>query len=632
MYLGGKTLAGIVAIGVVALFLLSAVFAAPVDARSPFANSAAKSTVASADHPSAAASHVTPAAGPTIKVVINTVYAATTTIPTKVNFTVTWTGATFNNTTATMGWNVSDTMTGVVCAAGSFTYVLTATPETSPATFNLTLSLKNFSTAQLNCPKIATDVDMLNVSASVTNATGVTVAASAVPAETSFVLPTTLTAAITSTIPTTTYFPLTVDVKITVTDAVISTTNLTVTWAVLNATGTGACAAGSFSYLVKNTTLLTETIAGTLYGANFTGVNLLSGCTEIFATSLNLTVTGVINGTGPFAAPTGNWATDLVVGSGSVYIIPTGVQVIVSTVLPIYTQLSTTVTPVDFTVQVASANITPANLSVWANITDHVTGALCGVVNLDSLVVASSTPIESFEWDMSTATVPSSAKLAVACPSILTSADLITIGAKVNGTGSWFKGTFAESDSTATGTTPVTSLVFTALTGQLGFATTSTEYTYNVSATFSGQYIGRVALTLLSPTGVVVFSANLFSPTYTSWYEPKAATYSYSLVVFAPYGNDTTSGVIALTAPIPIYYNTTTWHNSSSFAGLSPAVGGTILLVVGLIIGMIVAFLLGAAVFRKRETPPPQAWEGGKGTEETTGGAPPTEETTGKTS
>ena len=640
MYPAGKTLVGIVAVGVVALFLMGAVFVAPVDARSPFASSNAH-TAASADHASAAApaaaSHVTPSAAPTATITITTVFGTTTSVPAALSYKLAVTGASINNTTTTMAWNVTDTMTGVVCASESLTYLLTSTTVASPATFTTSLSLLNFSTAQLSCPAISTDVDMLNVTATVANTTGFMVTATA-NATTTFTLPSSIVTTIVSTVPAETVFPLALTVSVTVVDAVISTSNLTVTWVVLNATGTGVCAQGSFNYLVTNTTKLTEQFTADLSAANFTTPSpsyLAPGCSNIYLAPLALVVTGTINGTGPYSAPTGNWWTNSTTAS-SVFLVPTAVTVTVTTSLPVYTQLATTVTPIDFTVQVATANISTTTFTLWANITDFLTGKVCGTVNLDSLVVNTTGPFASFEWDLANGgspALPTPASLAVACPAILSSADLIVIGASANGAGSWYQGQLAEADSGATGTTPSTSLVFTALSGQLGFATTTTQYTYNLSATFSGQYIGRVALTIYSPSGTIIYTADLFSPKFTTWYQPKAGNYPYQMQVLAPYGNSTSVGVIALTAATPIYNNATTWHNSSSFGGLSPAVGGTILLVVGLIIGIIVALMLGAALFRRRETPPAQPWESTTsttGTGGTTGTTtPPTEESTG---
>jgi len=60
------------------------------------------------------------------------------------------------------------------------------------------------------------------------------------------------------------------------------------------------------------------------------------------------------------------------------------------------------------------------------------------------------------------------------------------------------------------------------------------------------------------------------------------------------------------------YVNTTNWHNASLLGGLSPGVASALLLVVGLIIGMIVALALGRMMWGGGKPASAQPWSGSK--------------------
>jgi hypothetical protein len=617
MYRAVQALAGIVAIGLVAVFLVGALFAAPVDARTVIApsNTSSLSGTASPAAVAVPAGHVTPlGSGPHIQ--LNSTFGGTTAIPyTTLKVYLAGTADNITNATTSIGWNVTDTSTGVQCTSGWFTYLIPPTDVQNVA-FTTTLSAANFSTAQLACNTINTDVDQFSIWA-VVNGTGSNVASQT----TTFTLGSSAAIVYNTAVPATSTLPQSISVKVTVVNGNISTANLTVSWTLWNTGETGACASGSFSYLVANsaTPTTTQTITGDLTAANFTGAYLNPGCSTIYSAPLALTFTAVMSGTDNF------WTNTTY--ANTIVIVPTAVSVTETSVLPTYTELPTVGAAVNFTIVVASGTISTNNLTLWANITDAISFAVCGSINLDSLVVNTSSNTASYSFALSTGTLPAESALATACPDILVDPVLIVVGATLNGTGAPYNAQVASSDSNATGTTASTSLVFILPTGSLNFAiVTTAPYTYNFTATFSGQYVGRVQLTVYSATVVngnhtVIFSANFVQTPYAVWYQPKAGTYPYTLAVLAPYANQTSSGVLALTSSTPVYTNTTTWHNTTAFGGLSPAVGGTILLLVGLIIGMLVVLLLGAAIFGGRSQTPPQAWESTTTTSTTTTGA-----------
>ena len=140
------------------------------------------------------------------------------------------------------------------------------------------------------------------------------------------------------------------------------------------------------------------------------------------------------------------------------------------------------------------------------------------------------------------------------------------------------------------------------------------------SATYTGQYVYIANVTVFSPvtSGLAIFYANLLktasgNPVGVVWTPASAGTYpvSYALVTIyglSIYKNSTLT--VQTVGGGHAYTNTTTWHNGTGVLGLSAAAGGTTLLLVGLIVGMIVAFLLGRAVTSRAPAQPAQAWSG----------------------
>ena len=63
-----------------------------------------------------------------------------------------------------------------------------------------------------------------------------------------------------------------------------------------------------------------------------------------------------------------------------------------------------------------------------------------------------------------------------------------------------------------------------------------------------------------------------------------------------------------ITAGTTVYVNSSSYHNDSLLKGYSASEIATLLLVVGLIIGMVVALLLGRMVWGGQESKPPTPW------------------------
>jgi hypothetical protein len=150
-----------------------------------------------------------------------------------------------------------------------------------------------------------------------------------------------------------------------------------------------------------------------------------------------------------------------------------------------------------------------------------------------------------------------------------------------------------------------------------------------ITAFYSGNFVTSANVTVVNQTSKAsVFTAGVFSPGngghagVADWTPGAAGLYTISLKVTTPYQapvfvNTTNVTVLGAAGPsgpgINIsYINTTNWHNSTgggaSWFGLSPGAGAAILLVIGLIIGMIVALALGRMMWGPTATAPVQTW------------------------
>lgn len=157
----------------------------------------------------------------------------------------------------------------------------------------------------------------------------------------------------------------------------------------------------------------------------------------------------------------------------------------------------------------------------------------------------------------------------------------------------------------------------------------------SVAITYSGSYVTGVTVQIYpgtTATGSAVFSQGMYAPgvgaqtvvAAAEWAVSTPGTYLAVINVSTPYSFtnfDTTLHVVSAGGGI-VYENSTQYSNTTGGGGgkiwgLSTQVGGTVLLVVGLIIGMIVAFMLGMMMWggAPKSTSPAQPWQS-KGTNE----------------
>jgi hypothetical protein len=138
------------------------------------------------------------------------------------------------------------------------------------------------------------------------------------------------------------------------------------------------------------------------------------------------------------------------------------------------------------------------------------------------------------------------------------------------------------------------------------------------SSTYTGQYILASNVTVFSSTKatLTIFYANMLktaggNPVSAVWAPASAGVYPVSFELTTIYGTTVYKNMsltVASAGGGVVYFNSTTWKNGTGILGLSAPVGGVILLLVGLIIGLIVAFLLGRAVWSRPPAEPAQPW------------------------
>ena len=144
-----------------------------------------------------------------------------------------------------------------------------------------------------------------------------------------------------------------------------------------------------------------------------------------------------------------------------------------------------------------------------------------------------------------------------------------------------------------------------------------------IAVFYSGDYVTSAVIKVFNQaSGGLSYTQGVFSPgngahaATATWVPGSAGLYTIDLIITASYltGSMTASitNVQVVAAPPAgsqiTYVNTTTWHNTSLFGGLSQGTASALLLVVGLVIGMIVALALGRMMWGSSKPASPQPW------------------------
>ncbi len=144
--------------------------------------------------------------------------------------------------------------------------------------------------------------------------------------------------------------------------------------------------------------------------------------------------------------------------------------------------------------------------------------------------------------------------------------------------------------------------------------------TGNISfvVTYTGDFIQGAELTVTNSLHQVVYLQAVYAVATgyrtvgapTPWLAASNGTYTATVNVTTPYGIYAFAETLnVLKAGNTIYVNQTSTTTSSKINGLDPAVWATLLLVIGLIIGLIVALALGRMMWGTPSQPSsPQPW------------------------
>ncbi|HEV2317387.1 MAG TPA: hypothetical protein VGV89_07430 [Thermoplasmata archaeon] len=151
----------------------------------------------------------------------------------------------------------------------------------------------------------------------------------------------------------------------------------------------------------------------------------------------------------------------------------------------------------------------------------------------------------------------------------------------------------------------------------------------NVTITtgYQGDFVTGANVTVTpAGGGQAVYTQGIFTPgpgghaSAVLWVPGLAGKYTITAQILTPYGSfsSTNTNVTILAASANSgsgisYVNSTTWHNASLLGGLSPGVASALLLVVGLVIGMIVALALGRMMWASGKPAGAQPWSASKG-------------------
>jgi len=271
-----------------------------------------------------------------------------------------------------------------------------------------------------------------------------------------------------------------------------------------------------------------------------------------------------------------------------------------------------TVVPFNLTISVSviNATISPTNMSLWATIYDVTNEFPCSVVSLNSSVA---TGVSTYTLDVNATNLAP----AIANPGCNPYADKMGFIAGATITNSvTTNGSSTEVSTYLNGLQPTVVGLLSPLTAETGLG----NVTFLAFA--SGQFISGLSIAVSLNSTVVFHAVLLQSSNYSGQYTPvvwdaaSAGAYKFSLALTTTYGNDTYyNGTLTITSPgsttITVTTQTSTWHNQTLIPGVSPAVGGTILMVIGLLVGIIAALLIGRSMANTSAKPAPaQQWSG----------------------
>ncbi|HEV2167256.1 MAG TPA: hypothetical protein VGS23_09840, partial [Thermoplasmata archaeon] len=140
----------------------------------------------------------------------------------------------------------------------------------------------------------------------------------------------------------------------------------------------------------------------------------------------------------------------------------------------------------------------------------------------------------------------------------------------------------------------------------------------SVVVSYSGDFVSGAEINIYAAsTQQLVYSAGVavagpgshIGTAAAAWRPTVPGAYTAVLNLSGPYGYSLTSFALQVVpAGTTVYVNSSSYHNDSLLKGYSASETATLLLVVGLIIGMVVALLLGKMVWGGSASKPPTPW------------------------
>lgn len=283
----------------------------------------------------------------------------------------------------------------------------------------------------------------------------------------------------------------------------------------------------------------------------------------------------------------------------------------------------------NFSIAVTNAQIDPSTTTISVNIGDLSLGVYFGVTSLP----VSSTPIAvvAGQTDYNVTLTPSFFQCAVSDCEVAASyglpvspTDLFSFSVAVTVDGVAYPAGPGVANGTMASGSVTASMFAIAVPASASLAAPNpakaiTPGNVTVSVSSAGTFVEAVVLDIYSSTNAIVYSQSFpaaSSGVNATWVVTAPGTYKASIVVTTAYPNPTSiityyNSTLTVSAVPQVTKTTTNTTTETLISGLSPASAGTLLLIIGLVIGMIVAFILGRAVYAGgREVAPPQQWQG----------------------
>ncbi|HTS33995.1 MAG TPA: hypothetical protein VMI55_08710 [Thermoplasmata archaeon] len=400
-------------------------------------------------------------------------------------------------------------------------------------------------------------------------------------------------------------------------DTIISSTNVTVSL-VINDLVTGA------NYLTYAVPIV----------ANTTGYSIMldqaflscsaANCTASMPDTYGYSLYSTLDGTGAQGTTASNATTNFA-ESQFVDALPTWVNAVAATGPASFSTLPAWV---NFTLAYGnvgpSYEVGPGNTSVWFSTLNEVTKTVA------NYSVPLSLGVTSYSLELtSSGLVGCSQANCTTTFGTMNDTYSFNLWPSIDGTN--YRGTFTVNGTLFTPISISSFILFAPSFSVSAPSPTQTVGNITITTNYTAQYLVTAQVNVYTPatlTGglpVLVFSASALKPAGTTgavsnkWYEGTPGSYLVSFVAYLSYETVYINGTVTVNSAVQpgggiIYQNTTIYNNvtggtsATGFFGLSPAVSGTLFLLVGLIVGILAGLIAARMVMSSGPAKPPQQW------------------------